>query len=64
MTQAEYEAEMCFRFRKSIFTTLVAMGHISENDVQALLRATEEKYSNPIGELEVRSVATEKGYTG
>ena len=35
MTQAEYEAEMCFRLCKSIFSTLAAMGHISENDVQA-----------------------------
>jgi len=43
MTQAEYEAEMCFRLCKSIFTTLAAMGHISENDVQALLRAAAEK---------------------
>lgn len=31
MTQAEYEAEMCFRLCKSIFSTLAAMGHISEN---------------------------------
>lgn len=64
MKQAEYEAEMCFRLCKSIFSTLAAMGHISENDVQALLRAATEKYSAPIGELEVKSVAAEKGYTG
>ncbi len=64
MTQAEYEAEMCFRLCKSIFSTLAAMGHISENDVQALLRAATEKYSAAIGELEVKSVAAEKGYTG
>ena len=64
MTQAEYEAETCFRLCKSNFTTLVAMGHISENDAQVLLRAAAEKYSAPIGELEVRSVAAEKGYTG
>ena len=48
MTQAEYEAEMCFRLCKSIFTTLVAMGYISENDAQALLRAAAEKYSAPL----------------
>lgn len=64
MTQAEYEAETCFRLCKSIFSTLAAMGHISENDAQALLRAAAEKYSAPIGEFEVRSVAAEKGYTG
>lgn len=64
MTQAEYDAEMCFRLCKSIFTTLVAMGHISENDVQALLRAAAEKYSAPIGELEVNSIAVEKNYMG
>lgn len=65
MTQAEYEAEMCFRLCKSIFSTLAAMGHISENVMlQALLRAATEKYSAPIGELEVKSVAAEKGYTG
>ena len=64
MTQAEYDAEICFRLCKSIFTTLTAMGHISENNVQALLRAAAEKYSALIGELEVRSVAAEKGYTG
>lgn len=64
MTQAEYEAETCFRLCKSIFSTLAAMGHISENDAQALLRAAAEKDSAPIGELEVRSVAAEKGYTG
>ena len=33
MTQAEYEAETCFRICKSIFSTLAAMGHISENNV-------------------------------
>lgn len=64
MTQAEYEAEICFRLCKSIFSTLAAMGHISENDAQVLLRAAAEKYSAPIGELEGRSVAAEKGYTG
>ena len=59
MAQAEYEAEMCFRLCKSIFTTLTAMGHISEseNDVQTLLRAAAEKYNALIGELELRSVA-------
>ena len=64
MTQAEYEAEMCFRLCKSIFSTLAAMGHISENNVHTLLRAAAEKCHTPIGELEVRSVAAEKGYTG
>lgn len=64
MTQAEYEAEMCFRLCKNIFTTLVAMGHISENDAQVLLRAAAEKYSAPIGELEVNSIASEKDYKG
>ena len=64
MTQAEYEAEMCFRLCKSIFSKLAPMGPNSENDAQALLRAAAEKYSAPIGELEVRSVAAEKGYTG
>ena len=64
MTQAGYEAEKCFRLCQSIFSTVAAMGHISENDAQALLRAAAEKYSAPIGELEVRSVAAEKGYTG
>ena len=64
MTQAEYEGEICFRLCKSIFSTLAAMGNISENDAQVLLRAAAEKYSAPIGELEVRSVAAEKGYTG
>ena len=64
MTQAEYEAETCFRLCKSIFSTQVAMGHISENDVQALLRVAAEKYSAHIGELEVNSIAAEKGYTG
>ena len=64
MTQAEYEAETCFRLCKSIFSTLTAMGHISENDVQALLRAAAEKYSAQIGELEVNSIAAEKDYKG
>lgn len=61
MTQAEYEAETCFRLCKSIFSTLAA---ISENNVQALLRAAAEKYSAPIGELEVNSIASEKDYKG
>lgn len=56
MTQAEYEAETCFRLCKSIFSTLAA--------VQALLRAAAEKYSAPIGELEVNSIASEKDYKG
>ena len=64
MTQAEYEAETCFRLCTSIFSTLAAMGHISENNVQALLRAAAEKYSAPIGELEVNSIASEKDYKG
>lgn len=64
MTQTEYEAETCFRLCKSIFTTLAAMGHISENDAQVLLRAAAKKYSAPIGELEVNSIAAEKDYKG
>ena len=64
MMQAEYEAEICFRLCKNIFTTLAAMGHISENDAQVLLYAAAEKYSAHIGELEVNSIAAEKGYTG
>ena len=64
MTQAEYEAEMCFRLCKSIFSTLAAMGHISENNVHTLLRAAAEKYHTPIGELEVNSIAAEKNYKG
>ncbi len=42
MTQAEYEAEMCFRLCKSIFSTLAAMGHISENTVRSFLRRKRE----------------------
>ena len=64
MTQAEYEAETCFRLCKSIFSTLAAMGHISENDAHTLLRAAAEKYHTPIGELEVNSIAAEKNYKG
>lgn len=64
MTQAEYEAETCFRLCKSIFSTLAAMGHISENNVHTLLRAAAGKYHTPIGELEVNSIAAEKNYKG
>lgn len=64
MTQTEYEAEVCFRLCKSIFSTLAAMGAIAETDVQTLLRVAAEKYHAPIGELEVNSIAAEKGYTG
>ena len=64
MTHAEYEVETRFRLCKSIFSTLAAMGHISENDAQVLLRAAAEKYSAPIGELEVNSIAAEKDYKG
>lgn len=64
MTQSEYEVELHFRLCKSIFATLAIRGIITEDNVYTLLRAAAEKYSAPIGELEVGSVAAEKGYTG
>lgn len=64
MTQAEYEAEVCFRLCKSIFATLLAQSIITQEDCQHLIKAAAEKYRAPIGELKVNSVAAEKGYRG
>ncbi len=64
MTQAEYEAEVCFRLCKSIFATLLAQSIITQEDCQHLIKVAAEKYRAPIGELKVNSVAAEKGYTG
>ena len=64
MTQSEYEEELHYRLRKSIFATLAAKGIIAEDDMRILLRAAAEKYHAPIGELEVNSIAGEKNYTG
>ncbi len=64
MTQSEYESEVKFRLCKSIFVTLVTQGIIAQEDVPRLLRAAAEKYSAPIGNLEVNSIAGEKNYTG
>lgn len=64
MTQSEYEAEVKYRLCKSIFTTLVTQGVITQKNARNLLRAAVEKYHAPIGELEVNSIAGEKNYTG
>lgn len=64
MTQAEYEAEVCFRLCKSIFATLLAQSIITQEDCQHLIKVAAEKYRAPIGELKVNSVAAEKGYRG
>ena len=64
MTQAEYEAEVCFRLCKSIFATLLAQSIITQEDCQHPIKAAAEKYRAPIGELKVNSVAAEKGYRG
>lgn len=64
MTKEELEAEVQFRLCKSVFATLHREGHISYEQLQALLCATAEKIKAPIGDLEVNSIAGEKGYTG
>lgn len=64
MTQTAYEAELHFRLCKSIFTTLVIKGVLTEDDMRPLLHAAVEKYHASISELEVNSIAKKANYAG
>lgn len=64
MTKDAAIAETKYRIAKCVFTSLQENGLISDDELNTLLIAAVEKYHPLIGELEVNSIAREKGYTG
>ncbi len=64
MTKEKGEAEVKFRMVKAVFVSLCEQGLITDEELQRLLRAARDMYHSIIGELEVESIAGEKGYKG
>lgn len=56
--------ETKFKLLKAILDTLHAEGDILDGQLEALLVAAVERYQPLIGQLEVNSIAREKGYKG
>ena len=64
MTNEDAIAETKYRLAKCVFTTLFENGNITEPELNALLTEAVQKYHPMIGELEMESIAREKGYDG
>ena len=64
MIKSECASKVNFQLCKSVSATLKAQGIITQEDFQRLSLAAAEKYHAPIGELEVNSIAAEKGCKG
>ncbi len=64
MTKEQGEAEVKFRMVKAVFASLCEQGLITDDELQRLLRAACDMYHPIVGELEVESIAGEKGYKG
>ncbi len=64
MTKEQGEAEVKFRMAKAVFASLYELGLLTDEELQRLLRAARDMYHPIIGELEVESIAGEKGYKG
>ncbi len=56
--------ETKFRLLKALLDTLHSTGEITDEELESLLLSTVELYQPLIGELEVNSIAREKGYKG
>ena len=64
MEQEDGIRETKFRLAKAVFVSLYEQGLITDKQLRLLLLSVVEMYHPMIGELEVNSIAGEKGYKG
>lgn len=64
MNKKQGAAERDYRLAKAIFTALHNKGVITDEELSALKKKCVERLKPMVGELEVNSIAEEKGYTG
>ncbi len=64
MTKEQGKAEVKFRMAKAVFASHCEQGLITDEELQRLLSAACDMHHPIIGELEVESIAGEKGYKG
>ena len=64
MNKKQGAAERDYRLAKAIFTSLHNKGVITDEELSALKKECVRRLKPMVGELEVNSIAEEKGYTG
>ena len=64
MNKKQGAAERDYRLVKAVFMTLRDKGIITDAELSALKKKCVERLNPIVGELEVNSIAEEKGYTG
>ena len=64
MNKEQGRAERDYRLAKAIFTALRDKGILTDEELSALKKKCVERLNPMAGELEVNSIAEEKGYTG
>ena len=64
MNKEQGRAERDYRLAKAIFTALRDKVVITDEELSALKKEYVERLKPMVGELEVNSIAEEKGYTG
>ena len=64
MNKEQGRAERDYRLVKAAFMTLRDKGIITDEELSALKKECVHRLKPMVGELEVNSIAEEKGYTG
>ena len=64
MNKEQGRAERDYRLVKAVFMTLRDKGILTDEELSALKKKCVERLNPMVGELEVNSIAEEKGYTG
>ena len=64
MNKKQGAAERDYRLAKSIFTALRDKGILTDEELSPLKKECVRGLKPMVGELEVNSIAEEKGYTG
>ena len=64
MNKKQGAAERDYRLAKAIFKALHNKGVITDEELSALKKECVRRLKPMMGELEVNSIAEEKGYTG
>ena len=64
MNKKQGAAERDYRLVKAVFMTVHDKGIITDEELSALKKKCVERLKPMVGELEVNSIAEEKGYTG
>ena len=64
MNKKQGAAERDYRLAKAIFFLFRDKGILTDEELSALKKKCVERLNPMVGELEVNSIAEEKGYTG